>query len=101
MVTIVWIWFCCSATPLLANCTSTLKPASVMSFLKMFSARTQFSEVFLGSATPIRAPWSKPLAAADPPLLWVEVEVCSARPQADRVRATAETATTVVVSLRM
>ena len=60
LVIMALIWFCCSETPPLANCTSGLKPAPVRPSLNSFSARTQFSLVFWGSATPIEESFGKP-----------------------------------------
>ncbi len=72
------IWFCCSATPLLANWTVGLKPALESPSLNSFSASTQFSLVFLGSATPMAESCGKPPV---PPLVPPEGPG-SARPQA-------------------
>src|SRR5882757_852280 len=64
LVTIAEIWFCCSETPPLANWTSPLKPVFASPSLNSCSARTQFSEVFCGSDTPMSA--SAGNAAVDP-----------------------------------
>ena len=78
LVIMALIWFCCSDTPPLANCTSGLKPAAVRPSLKSVSASTQFSLVFWGSATPIRESFGN----ASPPVVEPPVVPVSARPQA-------------------
>ena len=67
-VTIELIWFCCSATVLLAGafCTSASKPASVKASLKSDSASTQFSLVPSGSATPMSESAANPASASPP-----------------------------------
>src|SRR6476661_9273593 len=75
LVTMALIWFCCSETPPLANWTSALNSAPFRPSLNSFSARTQFSLVFCGSATPMEEFWSNPAA----PLL--EPPEGSERPQ--------------------
>src|SRR6478735_9520189 len=68
LVTMALIWFCCSDTPPLANWTSALNPAPLRPSLNSFSARTQFSLVFWGRATPMEEFWSNPAAPLlDPP----------------------------------
>src|SRR6476620_2713099 len=88
LVTMALIWFCCSETPPLANWTSALNPAPFRPSLNSFSARTQFSLVFCGSATPMEEFWSNPAA----PLL--EPPEGSERPQP--VSASAAMAATAV-----
>src|SRR6478672_5160125 len=96
LVTIDWIWFCCSETPPLANATSDLKPAADRSVLNRFSASTQFSEVFCGRETPMRE--SAGNFSDEPPLLLLLLEPpLSERPQPASARAaTAATAITFV-----
>src|SRR4029453_18201566 len=77
LVTMALIWFCCSDTPPLANWTSGLNPAPLRPSLNSFSARTQFSLVFCGRATPI----IESLGNASPPAVLL-LEPLSERPQA-------------------
>src|SRR5665647_465894 len=64
---IALIWFCCSVTPPLANWTLGVYPAALSPSLNRPSARTQFSDVFWGSATPMTASLAKPAALELPP----------------------------------
>src|SRR3954449_7311459 len=67
-VTMEVIWFCCSATVLLAGAywTFGLNPALVRSSVNSWPARTQFCEVLSGSATPIVELAGKPAAGVAP-----------------------------------
>src|SRR4051812_26166031 len=67
-VTMELIWFCCSATVLLAGAywTLGLNPALVRPSVNSWPARTQFSEVLSGSATPMDEPSGKPAAGVAP-----------------------------------
>src|SRR5258706_12277731 len=67
LVTIALICACWSATVVDAPAywTSDLKPASLRPLVNRSPARTQFSEVFDGSATPMSESFAKPLAEAD------------------------------------
>src|SRR6478609_3115425 len=69
LVIIDWICDCWSATApeAPAYCTSPLKPASFRPLVKRSPARTQFSDVLVGRATPMVAPLSKPEAVESPP----------------------------------
>src|SRR6476620_1339680 len=101
LVTIAEIWFCCSDTPPLANCTSPWKPAADRPSLNSCSASTQFSDVFCGSATPMTALAGKP-AAADPPLdAPGVVPVSLFRPQPVRTRAATAVTPSTLVKVRM
>ena len=100
LVTMAWIWFCCSETPPLANCTSPWKPAAVRPSLNSCSARTQFSEVFWGSAMPMTASAGKPAAAVEPEPDSAGV-ASSLRPQPVRASPTAADTAMAFVSDRM
>src|SRR5664279_2776459 len=81
---IALIWFCCSVTPPLANWTLGVNPAALSPSLNRPSARTQFSDVFWGSATPMTAPLAKPAALELPLAAAVSVRP---PPQPDSARA--------------
>src|SRR3981189_1374692 len=68
LVTMAEICDCCSETPPVAYCTSDLKPASLSPLVNRSPATTQFSEVFVGSETPINESAAKPPLAEFPPL---------------------------------
>src|SRR3954452_5747319 len=101
LVTMAEIWFCCSDTPPLANCTSPWKPAADRPSLNSCSASTQFSEVFCGRAMPMTALAGKP-AAAEPPLDAGGVAPPSLlRPQPVRTRAATAVTPSTLVKVRM
>jgi hypothetical protein len=104
LVTMDWIWFCCSETPPLANCTSPLKPAWDRPSLNSCSARTQFSEVFCGRATPMKESCAKPPDLAEPEALPLPPEVADPEPESDRpqpVRASELTAVSAMAIVRI
>src|SRR3981189_2427004 len=68
LVTMAEICDCCSETPPVAYCTSDLKPASLSPLVNRSPASTQFSEVFVGSETPINESAAKPPLLDFPPL---------------------------------
>src|SRR6478735_2088517 len=100
LVTMAEIWFCCSDTPPLANCTSPWKPAADRPSLNSCSASTQFSDVFCGRATPMTALAGKP-AAAEPPDAPGVVPVSLLRPQPVRTRAATAVTPSTLVKVRM
>src|ERR1700710_542548 len=90
------IWLACSAAVLAegAYWTSALKPALVIASVKSFPARTQFSDVLSGRATPMVEPALNPAA-------FVVVPVSRLEQPERAMSATAATATVVIASLRI
>src|SRR3954466_15947416 len=92
LVIIDWIWLCWSATApdAPAYCTSALKPASRRPSVNRPPARTQFSDVLVGRATPMVESLGKPAAVESPEL---------PRPLPEQpVRASAAAAATATVA---
>src|ERR1700712_1012083 len=97
LVIIAWIWLCWSATApdAPAYCTSGLKPADLRPSVNRPPARTQFSDVLVGRATPMVESLANPAAVeASPPEPRLEQPLRASA-------AAAATATVAIAILRM